>query len=146
MKNTALTTLFTILLVVVYSLGYSKGGRDFALLDHVLSGQLSHLEVQRCEAHETPSACYKWNEENNFHHSFKFYTHYHHELSPLAPVVFEETYEPYINAITYMHDQLQEEGSEASCEYLTVLGDKAIAECQSELDEFIKLRGINTNH
>jgi hypothetical protein len=145
MKTIVFIALFTILLGVAYSLGYSKGGRDFALLDHVLIGQLSHLEVQRCEAHETPSACYKWNEENNFHHSFNFYTHHHHELSPLASVMFEETYEPYVNAVKYINDQLQEDGTAASCEYLTALGDKAMIECQTEADEFIKLVRLNSN-
>ena len=146
MKIIAALISVIILSGIAYSLGYSKGGKDFALLDHVAIGKLSHIEMARCEVNDDPASCYRWNLESNINHSFVFYSQHNYNLSPLAPFVFEESYETYIRSVNYLGKFLQEDGVKAACKHLKSLGDKAISECEEEANEFINLAKYGSNN
>lgn len=133
------------LLGIGYATGYSKGGHDFALMDHVLMGKLARMEMLRCKEKEDPGACYQWNQENVTNHSLVFYTQYSQELSVLAPVIFEDNYQAYTKAVTFLAEAINNNGAESSCIYLATLGDEAVNQCKSEAIEFSKLAESSSN-
>jgi len=134
-----------VLLGIGYTAGYNKGGVDFALLDHVLMGKIASFEVKRCENEVNSAACYKWNQENNIHHSILFYTQSSQTLSKLAPYVFKENYLAYEDAIGYFKTELNSNSVKVKCDYLANLGEDEINKCIRELNEFINLAESSSN-
>jgi len=134
-----------VLLGIGYTAGYSKGGNDFALMDHVLMGKLASFEMKRCDKEIDSAACYKWNQENNIQHSVVFYKQSSQELSELAPYVFNENYLAYEGAVEYLKTELINNGAQASCDFLANLGEVEINKCVSESNEFISLAESSSN-
>ncbi|MBU2706793.1 hypothetical protein KCM76_12440 [Zooshikella marina] len=145
MKIIGVVIASLVFLGISYSVGYSKGGHDFALMDHVLMGKLARMEMLRCKEQEDPGACYQWNQENITNHSLVFYNQYSQELSFLAPVIFKDNHQAYIEAVAFLAEDINNNGAESSCIYLATLGENAVNQCKSEAIEFIKLAESSSN-
>lgn len=130
-------TILTLLITagLAYTAGYKKGGKDFEYLDHMMRGIIAGVDIDRCDASEFAADCYKFNHHLAMSHSFFFYTQYNNELSPIAKMVFSESYDGYQKSVQKLYDIARNKTLESLCEPFKNTPEELIT-CIDEIDEF----------
>ena len=123
---------------LAYTAGYKKGGKDFEYLDHMMRGMIAGVDIDRCDASEFAADCYKFNHHLAMSHSFFFYTQYNNELSPIAKMVFSESYDGYQKSVQKLYDIAHSKTSESLCEYFKNTQEELSA-CVSDINKFKQL-------
>ena len=71
-------------------------------------------------------------------HSLFFYTKYNNELSPIAKMVFSESYDGYQKSVQKLYDIAHSKTSESLCEYFKNTQEELSA-CVSDINTFKQL-------
>jgi hypothetical protein len=127
---------------LAYTAGYKKGGKDFEYLDHMMRGMIAGVDIDRCDASEYPADCYKLNHQLAMNHSLFFYTKYNNELSPIAKMVFSESYDGYQKSVQKLYDIAHSKTPENLCEFFQTPPEELSA-CVSDINSF-KQRVLNS--
>ena len=127
---------------LAYTAGYKKGGKDFEYLDHMMRGMIAGVDIDRCDISEYPADCYKLNHQLAMNHSLFFYTKYNNELSPIAKMVFSESYDGYQKSVQKLYDIAHSKTPENLCEFFQTPPEELSA-CVSDINSF-KQRVLNS--
>ena len=127
---------------LAYTAGYKKGGEDFEYLDHMMLGMIAGVDIDRCDISEYPADCYKLNHQLAMNHSLFFYTKYNNELSPIAKMVFSESYDGYQKSVQKLYDIAHSKTPENLCEFFQTPPEE-LSTCVSDINSF-KQRVLNS--
>lgn len=122
---------------LAYTAGYKKGGKDFEYLDHMMMGMIADVDLDRCDISEYPADCYKLNHQLAMNHSLFFYTKYNNELSPIAKMVFSESYDGYQRSVQKLYDIAHNKTPESLCEQFKNIPEE-FTTCIGEIEAFKK--------
>ena len=105
-------------------------------------GMIAGVDIDRCDISEYPADCYKLNHQLAMNHSLFFYTKYNNELSPIAKMVFSESYDGYQKSVQKLYDIAHSKTPENLCEFFQTPPEELSA-CVSDINSF-KQRVLNS--